>query len=207
MVMRTIFFICDFYYHFHHFCVVSIFYQLLLISLFMLFFPLKLHPAEPVDDDDKSKEPAVWNPYDLYDIAIAGSRSDTENAEERFECASVQSERSVTHISISSFILTHHLSVHKFVSETLLDRWASLQSLKLACLSELTFYLCIITSIDGDDDWCYTFMISDHIDIDAFQPAVVNLVKYHNLRQICFEDTQFSNPMEMFISLLRVLIE
>ena len=171
-----------------------------------------------MDEEEKPKEQTVWNPYDLYDIAIAGSRSDTDSAEQpKFECAAVQSARSATHISISSFILTHHLSVHKFVAETLLDRWASLQSLKLACLSECLLVSAATSCLlqlriycDFTSEWCDVSRgccVTDQIDIDTFQPAVVNLVKYHRLRQICFEDTQFSNPMDLFISLIRVLIE
>lgn len=39
-----------------------------------------------------------------------------------------------------------------------------------------------------------------------FKDSVIYLVENHHLRQICFEDTQFTNPMDLFIALLRVLI-
>lgn len=83
-----------------------------------------------------AEEEITWNPYDLYDIAVSGSRI-TQGADNvTYECAAVQDTKSASHVSISSFMLTQNQEVHKYVANTLLQRWASLKSLKLACLSE-----------------------------------------------------------------------
>ena len=77
----------------------------------------------------------AWNPYDLYDIAVSGPRLGLQQSDDNltFDCAATQSEKAATHVSISSFLLTQQPSVHKFIANTLMDRWTSLSSFKLAC--------------------------------------------------------------------------
>ena len=100
--------------------------------------------ADPDDSDEASTSTAsetteelTWNPYDLYDIAVSGSRITQQADNITYECAAVQCDKSATHVSISSFMLTQNQEVHKYVANTLLARWSSLLSLKLACLSKL----------------------------------------------------------------------
>ena len=47
----------------------------------------------------------------------------------------------------------------------------------------------------------------DQVDIDLFKTSIVDMIEHHSLRQLCFEDTQFTNPMDLFISILRILIK
>lgn len=92
--------------------------------------------VEAVDDTTSVEEHSTWTPYDLYDEALTASQYDAQNPREMFECAAVQCDKSINHISMSSFLLTQNGSVHHFIAHTLLNRWLSLESLKLTCLSK-----------------------------------------------------------------------
>lgn len=103
--------------------------------------PLQLPHVINIDEEGEgdggklNDELLAWKPEDLYDIAISGARVDSSHLDDnlKFECAAIQSEKAATHISISSFLLTQQPSVHNFIANTLLHRWTSLESFKLAC--------------------------------------------------------------------------
>ncbi|XP_067950176.1 uncharacterized protein [Watersipora subatra] len=159
------------------------------VEILTLLAGLELPQLPQIDDVEADvsgskdeSELAAWNSYDLYDFAISDVRMEQLPSDDNttYDCAAIQSEKSASHVSISSFLLTHQPSVHNFIANTLMLRWVSLKSFKLACQHQ--------------------------IDMNIFQPTILSLIALHNLRSICFEDIQFDNPMELFKSLLTILI-